>query len=304
MLASDGSKETLPTVVDAMDLCEKIGSELHVIHFRSIPETSGDRAKDSAFQHTPRREALPEQPGRPRRAGIGATAHTQVHLKTGWSAEKITKLAGAIGAELVLIGDKSHGVAHRLLVGDIVERLVRLSRCPVLVMRASGEGESVKWPPKRIVVGVDLSEGSKRTAAYSAALAAALEAELSMVLAYYRLPEAMQPQGLTALSTDEEATFRAWRWLDRLSRRLETSLGYRPLFKILPGETVAVIGRAVEEGEQPALTVVGARRMSLRQRTLLGSVSSALLRSSDGPVLVVPLPPACASETSLWAKNE
>ena len=110
----------------------------------------------------------------------------------------------------------------------------------------------------------------------------------------------MQPQGLTAFDSDEETKWYAWHSLDRLSRQLEAKLGYRPHFRILPGAESSAIQQAAEEAEKPILIAVGTRRLSRTRRALLGSVSSEVIRSANGPVLVIP--PLCSE--SLFCKDE
>jgi hypothetical protein len=57
----------------------------------------------------------------------------------------------------VVVGSRGLGAVKRLVVGSVAEGVVRLAPCPVLVMRG-GKGA---WPPSRIVVGYDPSEGAK-----------------------------------------------------------------------------------------------------------------------------------------------
>ena len=65
----------------------------------------------------------------------------------------------------------------------------------------------------------------------------------------------------------------------------------RPETRAVLGDAAAVIQDAAdEEGEEPALVVVGRRGMGAVRRFVMGSVSSDVLRSVHGPVLVVPSP--------------
>jgi nucleotide-binding universal stress UspA family protein len=54
---------------------------------------------------------------------------------TGAAAESITALAEAEGADLIVVGSKGRGAVARVLVGSTTDRLVHISRKPVLVVR-------------------------------------------------------------------------------------------------------------------------------------------------------------------------
>lgn len=200
------------------------------------------------------------------------------------AATRIASLSQRIGAGLLVVGQEQ----HRLSSFNIAQRLTRLSPCPLLIVRTSEKATEKPWPPRELVVGIDLSPESERVTAFCAALASKLAVRLSMVFAYYRFPETMEAQGLTALDSDEETKWHAWRRLDRLSKSLEATVGYRPSFRILPGEESTAIERAAEEAEKPVLIAVGMRQMSRFRRVLLGSVSSSVLRSTNNPVLLIP----------------
>lgn len=56
-------------------------------------------------------------------------------LKLGVSYEEVVKEADSWGADLIVMASHGHtGLAHAIL-GSVTERVLRLSRCPVLVVR-------------------------------------------------------------------------------------------------------------------------------------------------------------------------
>lgn len=57
------------------------------------------------------------------------------HFRLGGAAEQLVQLAADLDADLVVVGTHGrHGMA-RLLLGSVAERVLRLARCPVLVVR-------------------------------------------------------------------------------------------------------------------------------------------------------------------------
>jgi nucleotide-binding universal stress UspA family protein len=151
-----------------------------------------------------------------------------------------------------------------------------------------------QWPDGPIVVGVEwnFSEHLIRTAA---ALAAALGEHLicAFVDPASYLTEWAPVNQRTALSLDpsinEEAEFPS----GHLQRRLEDVLGEPGetwSFRVLNGDVTKALNRLARNTDA-ALLVVGAGRpgsVAWLDRVLEGSVSAALIRHQQRPVLVVP----------------
>ncbi len=74
------------------------------------------------------------------------------------------------------------------------------------------------------------------------------------------------------------------------ARAMENELGHSLRIRVREGEATSVILEAAEEGGEPTLIAVGRRGLGRINRLRLGSVSSDLLRSATGPVLIVPAP--------------
>ncbi len=78
--------------------------------------------------------------------------------------------------------------------------------------------------------------------------------------------------------------------LEQRATELEELLGTRPQVRAVAGDAAAIIQAAAEEGDEPTLTAVGSRGLGALRRTVLGSVSTGVLRAVGGPVLIVPPP--------------
>jgi nucleotide-binding universal stress UspA family protein len=62
-------------------------------------------------------------------------ANVKIHTKIGDAGREIVELANAEGAELIVMPSHGYGFFKHMLLGSVAERVVRLARCPTLVLR-------------------------------------------------------------------------------------------------------------------------------------------------------------------------
>lgn len=55
-------------------------------------------------------------------------------VATGQAAAEILRFAKKSGADLIVVGARGHGAVKRAVIGNTAERVVRLARCPVMVV--------------------------------------------------------------------------------------------------------------------------------------------------------------------------
>ena len=63
-------------------------------------------------------------------------ANLGVHAVVGDPGREITAYAERVGADLIVIPSHGYGFIKHMLLGSVAERVVRLGRCPVLVLRS------------------------------------------------------------------------------------------------------------------------------------------------------------------------
>jgi nucleotide-binding universal stress UspA family protein len=157
-----------------------------------------------------------------------------------------------------------------------------------------------------ILVAVDGSEPSLRAVDEGARLARQAKAEL-IILTAAPLPDsapdldshvlaedenddldaedAMANEAEDAEAAAENAAARSL--LDAARRRALKAGSHDVQTALLHGDTVPEILDAIEDAK-PSLVVVGRRGLGALRAALLGSVSSAIVRESPSPVMVVP----------------
>ncbi|CAN5709136.1 universal stress protein [soil metagenome] len=286
LLATDGSEDAALALRAAVDLSVRSGAELHVVHVwqavPSYPHPAILLATDSDLYEREAQKILFEQLDEVGAAGGVATG---AYLERGRPADMITGLSERIAADLVVMGSRGLGPVTRLVVGSVSEEVVYQATRPVLVVR----GNATAWPPARVVVGDDSSEGAKRAGGLAAHIGSLCGARVLLVRAYptfLKISDAVKV--VDTPSTLEEALGRHEAALWLRAGALESVLGQRPRIKVAEGEAASVILAAAEKGEEPTLIVVGSRGLSAIDRLRLGSVSTKVLRAATGPVLICP----------------
>jgi nucleotide-binding universal stress UspA family protein len=184
---------------------------------------------------------------------------------------------------MIVAGRRGMSQLESLMMGSVSDGLVHHASRPVLVV----SGGEQAWPPRRIVIGEDLSEEATEAAKLAATLGRLFGAEVHLVLAVSKLPgvslEAREHPGLPSIG---EAERRSEQFLAYLSEDLAKELGRRPQTEVVEGDAATVIVEAAQRGEKPVLIAVGSRHLGMLKRLILRSVSSDVLRAVSGPVLV------------------
>ena len=60
----------------------------------------------------------------------------QTELRSGTPAREILTAAQEYEADLIVIANHGHGNIHRLLIGSVADRIIRMAPCPVLTVKA------------------------------------------------------------------------------------------------------------------------------------------------------------------------
>lgn len=193
---------------------------------------------------------------------------------------EILRRAEEFHADLIVIGIHRH--ATRLLFrGTTAERIVRIGRAPVLVVR-----DPVMYPYARVLVGVDLSPHSR--AALEFAVELAPDAEFRLVHALHvPYKSFLEPSTVSQIAREEEAKFKQMMGQDL--GYLAAQLGTRiPHFEVVAesGLPQTVLYEQAKEFK-PDLIALGSHSRNGVAGALLGSVTEELLADPLTDVLAV-----------------
>jgi nucleotide-binding universal stress UspA family protein len=192
------------------------------------------------------------------------------------------------GAALLVVGSRGHGGFGGLLLGSVSTKCAHHSRCPVVIVphhgRAGDDG-----PVRRIVAGVDGSEGSRRALRWAVGEAVLRGAAVDAVAVWH------DPYGSDMSMEYQTPYFRQDRRAilghveERLARTIAEAAGGHPAVAVNPlvfdGEPAQVLCSRSADAD---LLVVGSRGHGGFARLLLGSVSTACAHHSRCPVAIVP----------------
>jgi nucleotide-binding universal stress UspA family protein len=286
LLATDGSNDAGLAARAAVDVCQRTGAELHVVHaWHSVP-TARLRPFMRAELKKLGNELLEEGVKLVEDSGGLSTG---AHLVEGRAADEILDLAGQIGARLIVMGSRGLGPVCRIALGSVSEAVIHHSDWPVLVLRG---GEDA-WPPERVIFGDDGSEAARAAGDLGASLCGHHGAQALMLRVYPRLPEVDAAGRRFDPRIVDDALRRAEKALLERSRELESRLGSRPKARLVVGDAAASLLEAAEEDvPERTLLAVGSRDLGVIGRMRLGSVSTKVVHAAKGPVLVHPPPHA------------
>jgi nucleotide-binding universal stress UspA family protein len=282
LLATSGSEDAARATEAAVDLSNKSGSELHLVHvWHDVPGPYAHKFVRGELRRQGQ-EILDEQVRTIEETGATVA---KAHLRGGRTSDEIVRLSDELGVGLLVVGSRGLGTMRRILVGSHSEAIVHHAHVPVLVVK---RGESA-WPPARLVVGEDFSEDAKRAAEIAASIGALYGSHLLLLYTNPDLPEAPPGEEPTsAVGESGEMREREEGTLQNRADELEGILGSRPEVRLSGGSPAAVILEEAQRESPPALIAVGSRGLAGITRTRLGSVSTKVVTTAQGPVLVCP----------------
>ena len=184
----------------------------------------------------------------------------------GYAAARISALADARDARVIVVGTRGVGAAQSALLGSVSQELAADASRPVIVVPEQSDG---KFGPGPVVCGVDGSEHAQAAAQVAAQMAQDLQCALTLVsVRTSRRTGDGVAAGLSAMTAVTAA-------VEHVERA------------VISGDPAIELIRAAAD-RNAALLIVGSRGRGPVRAALLGSVSAATARHAHCPVLIVP----------------
>jgi nucleotide-binding universal stress UspA family protein len=283
LLATDGSDDARAAGAWLGHFPVPDGSRLQVLSVASIPPSALDIPPVREYQAS-LREAATRMAEAARSALAPRFAEADAQMAEGDPREVIVHAAETWKADLVVLGARGLGAIAGALLGSVSLGVARHAPCSVLVVKP---GAAVG---RRIVIAVDGSPQAAAAAAFVARLPLDATTIVQLVSVAQRPVAPATTPGLAAGIVRRALAELLQERKGALERALAALAGRFAGVKTV--ERTVLVGHPVEAllgavGGDVGLVVVGARGLGTVKRLVLGSVSEALLRHVDRPILIV-----------------
>lgn len=288
VVGTDFSDPSNMAVAQAMHIARHLGSELVLVHAGTIAEHHDAQfgAHSSEVQgwagkvFSQYRKDLEEL--RARLVGQGVEVSQAFH--EGLPAKALCEATSDLNANLLVVGSHSFSGLSRFLIGNVAERVIKLSEQSVLVARSAGSAGGFR----RILVPLDLKESSAPSIEMALALANE-ESEIELLHCWqfpHGFAQSWKPGDALALQEIRDSTTAQIKdKLDRLTQKNGRS-GTRITFEQMETSPRSGILERIESSDYD-LIVVGSPAQAGIQKWLVGSVSESIARHAPCSVLVL-----------------
>ncbi len=146
LLAIDGSEEAELAAQKAVDLADKIDSELYIIHVGHLPNFlmggPGTIGYDCMLYEQIERESRELLRKLTWRVKVAGGTVAGAYLRMGEVNLEIVGLAKELGADLIVMGCRGRHGIRRIIEGSVSDAVIRHAPCPVLVVRSHEHAEA------------------------------------------------------------------------------------------------------------------------------------------------------------------
>ncbi len=290
----DGSRMAEGALSVAAPIAEAYGATivlLHVIERRASPRRHGEH-------HLTRRDEaeayLAQVASGLEAAGRRVERHTHA-VPVGDVAKSIAAHADEHAIDLIVLSTHGEGGLRDVLWGSIAQQVVEHTTRPVLLARSEDETDSAPFTPQTIMLSLDGTAAAEAALPHAASLARGLHAVLRLVLVVPTLETVAAEERATAtflpgasrVLLDVQET-QAAAYLERLTAAAQ-ALDVAARGEVRRGEAVSEL--ATDTGEHAdGLVVIATHGRTGLQAIWNHSVAARLLKRTQAPILLVPIP--------------
>lgn len=269
----DGSAFAEQSLSIAQTLCRTYDARLtlasvHAAKRRLLPALGGGRAAtDSEVEYEGYLQQLITQL---HRGGLNA----DYAVSFGPVAEEVNVLSVDGAMDLVVMSTRGRGGVGRWLIGSVANRLIQLTRIPVLLIRPGDDWRSRETAFKRLLVTLDGSKAAERVLPYVRAVAARFGSEVLLLAVAEELAGGRRTDRLQQYLTDVAGSLQ--------------EEGFHVDVMVTGNEPARTIVETCDAADADLIMMATHGRGGL-DRLLLGSVADQVVRHSGRPVFLVPI---------------
>ncbi len=227
----------------------------------------------------------------------GKPAKVEGKLVTGYAAEEILRYADENAVDLILMATHGRSGLKRWAMGNVADKILRVSKAPVLLVRAGIPDQTPydKWPKKTILVPLDGSELAECVLPHVETVAKGCgspEVLLVQAVEPIVVPYGRGTAEITSMEKLKEFGIHNKVEAEKYLKATVARLGKAGI----NAEGVVVYGKAAEalvdfaNKNKVDLVVIATHGRSGISRWVWGSVADRLLRSICVPVFMVRVP--------------
>jgi nucleotide-binding universal stress UspA family protein len=289
----DGSPFGERSLPAAARLARRTGAALHIVHVHEARVgpvyPDGVPAFDSRWDTALREQELEYLRSVSARCMEEHGIAPRTELLDGAVASAISRHAGDIGADLVMMTTHGRGGISRAWVGSVADALVRSIGVPVMLLRPNGEAVEPAAESQSLLVPLDGSALAEGIIDPAVELASVTGAKLTLLRVVLPIPFVVGPAAPAVPVFDPEAAAqlqeRAGQYLDAMAARIrERGIDVRTDVISHSSPALAILDYAATHAiDGIAMATHGRGGWS---RIALGSVADKVMRGSMLPMLL------------------
>jgi nucleotide-binding universal stress UspA family protein len=132
LVAVDGSPQSEKTIAVALDLAQRYGAVVIVVHVREYERYEGSDV--DLGPPVPAENLVAQTVTRFEDAGVDARGEIR-RVSAGDTPQQIIEVAAATRADLIVLGSRGMTEWKSLLLGGVANKVVQHAACPVLLVR-------------------------------------------------------------------------------------------------------------------------------------------------------------------------